>query len=168
MPDDVFRWVVTIGIFLALAAFIVQTVLVLAMFRVTKTMQEKLVPIIDATGPLVNTLRRFADENLPKFSQMTTDATDVVKSLHAQVDRLGEVVKEASDRARAQIARIDGALDLTVDHVHQASESVKHAVLRPVKQVDGIMQGIRAAVAVMAQGRRESVDHATQDEEMFI
>jgi len=34
--------------------------------------------------------------------------------------------------------------------------------------VDGIMQGIRAAVAVMAQGRRESVDHATQDEEMFI
>ena len=168
MPDDVFRWVIAIGVLLSLAAFVVQTVMVAMMLRVTKAMQEKLLPIIDATGPLVQTVRTFADENLPKFAQMTTDATEVVKSLHTQVDRLGEVVKEVSDRTRAQIARIDGAVDLTVDQVQHASESVKHAVLRPVRQVDGIMQGIRAAVAVMAQGRRESVDHATQDEEMFI
>lgn len=168
MPDDVFRWVIAIGVFLSLVTFVVQTALVLAMFRVTKTMQEKLLPIIDATGPLVKTIRNFADENFPKFSQMSTDATEVVKSLHAQVDRLSEVVKDVSDRARAQVARIDGAVDLTVDHVQHATESVKDAVLRPVRQVDGIMQGIRAAVAVMAQGRRESVDQATQDEEMFI
>lgn len=168
MPDDVFRWVIAIAIFLSLVTFVVQTALVLAMFRVTKAMQEKLLPIIDATGPLVKTIRYFADENLPKFSQMTTDASEMVKSLHAQVDRLGEVVKDVSDRARAQVARIDGAVDLTVDQVQHATASVKDAVLRPVRQVDGIMQGIRAAVGVMAQGRRESVDHATQDEEMFI
>ena len=168
MPDDVFRWVLAIGIFLSLMAFVVQTALVLAMFRVTKAMQEKLLPIIDATGPLVKTVRIFADENFPKFSQMTANATEILKSVQADVDRLSEVVKDVSDRARAQVARIDGAVDLTVDQVQHASESVKHAVLRPVRQVDGIMQGIRAAVAVMAQGRRESVDHATQDEEMFI
>ena len=168
MPDDFFRWVIAIGVSLSLAAFITQTVMAAKMLRITRAMQEKMTPIIDATGPLVETARKFADENLPKFSQMTTDATEVVKSLHTQVDRLGEVVKEVSDRTRAQIARIDGAVDLTVDQVQHASESVKHAVLRPVRQVDGIMQGIRAAVAVMAQGRRESVDHATQDEEMFI
>jgi len=168
MPDDVFRWVIAIGVFLSLVVFVVQTVLVLSMFRITKAMQEKLLPIIDATGPLVKTIRAFADENFPKFSQMTTDTTEIVKGLHAQVDRLSEVVKDVSDRARAQVARIDGAVDLTVDQVQHATASVKDAVLRPVKQVDGIMQGIRAAVAVMAQGRRESVDQATQDEEMFI
>jgi hypothetical protein len=168
MPDDVFRWVIAIGVFLSLMVFVVQTVMVWGMYRVTKGMQEKLLPIIDATGPLVKTVRYFADENFPKFSQMTTDATEVVKSLHAQVDRLSEVVKDVTDRARAQVARIDGAVDLTVDQVQNASASVKDAVLRPVRQVDGIMQGIRAAVSVMAQGRRESVDHATQDEEMFI
>jgi hypothetical protein len=168
MPDDVFRWVIAIGILLSLVTFVVQTALVLAMFRVTKAMQEKLLPIIDATAPLVKTIRYFADENLPKFTQMSTDAGEVVKSLHAQVDRLGEVVKDVSDRARAQVARIDGAVDVTVDQVQHATASVKDAVLRPVRQVDGIMQGIRAAVGVMAQGRRESVDQATQDEEMFI
>jgi len=52
--------------------------------------------------------------------------------------------------------------------VQHASETVRHAMLKPVKQVDGIMHGIRAAISVVSQGRRESVDHATQDEEMFI
>jgi len=168
MPDDVFRWVIAIGVGLSLIAFITQAVMAARMLRITQAMQEKLTPIIDATGPLVKTIRYFADENFPKISQMTTETTEIVKSVHAQVDRLNEVVKDASDRARAQIARIDGAVDLTVDQVQNASLSVKDAVLRPVRQVDGIMQGIRAAVAVMAQGRRESVDHATQDEEMFI
>lgn len=168
MPDDVFRVVVAIGVALSVGLVIWQTFMVWGMLKITKAMQEKLTPIIDATGPLVKTIRIFADENLPKFSQMTTEATEVVKSMHVQVDRLSEVVKDATDRARAQVARIDGAVDLTVDQVTNASLSVKQAVLRPVRQVDGIMQGIRAAVSVMAQGRRESVDHATQDEEMFI
>ncbi len=68
----------------------------------------------------------------------------------------------------AQVARIDGAVDQTVDQVQQAGDAVKHAILKPVKQMDGLVHGIRAAISVVAQGRRESVDHATQDEEMFI
>jgi methyl-accepting chemotaxis protein len=168
MPEDVFRWVIAIGVFLALVAFIVQTVVVLAMFRVAKAMQDKMAPVLDAAGPIAGTVRRFVDENSPKFSQMTSEATEVVKSLHEQVDRLGDVVKDVSDRARAQVARIDGAVDQTVDQVQQAGDAVKHAILKPVKQMDGIVHGIRAAISVVAQGRRESVDHATQDEEMFI
>ncbi len=168
MPDDVFRWVIAIGVFLALVAFVVQTWVVLAMFRVAKAMQDKLMPVVDATGPLITTVRHFAEENGPKLSQMTTEATEVMQSLHVQVERISEVVKDVSDRARAQVARIDGAVDLTVDQVQQASETVKQALLTPVRQMDGIMHGIRAAISVVAQGRRESVDHATQDEEMFI
>jgi methyl-accepting chemotaxis protein len=168
MGEDVFRWVITIGVFLAVVAFLVQTVVIFAMYRVTKATQDKLMPVVEAVAPILGTVRRFVDENTPKFSQMTTDMTAVVKSLHEQVNRLGEVVKEVSDRARAQVARIDGAVDETVEQVQQASDMVKHAILGPVKQVDGIMHGIRAAISVVAHSRRESVDHATQDEEMFI
>jgi methyl-accepting chemotaxis protein len=168
MGEDVFRWVITIGVFLAVVAFLVQTVVIFAMYRVTKATQDKLMPVVEAVAPILGTVRRFVDENTPKFSQMTTDMTAVVKSLHEQVNRLGEVVKEVSDRARAQVARIDGAVDETVEQVQQASDMVKQAILGPVKQVDGIMHGIRAAISVVAHSRRESVDHATQDEEMFI
>ncbi len=168
MGEDVFRWVITIGVFLAVVAFLVQTVVIFAMYRVTKATQDKIMPVVEAVTPILGTVRRFVDENAPKLSEMTTDMSAVVKSLHEQVNRLGEVVKEVSDRARAQVARIDGAVDQTVEQVQQASDVVKQAILGPVKQVDGIMHGLRAAISVVAHSRRESVDHATQDEEMFI
>jgi len=168
MSEDVFRWVITIGVFLAVVAFALQAFVVFAMYRVTKATQDKLLPVVEALTPILGTVRRLMDENAIKFSQMTTEATQMVKTLHEHVDRLGEVVREASDRARAQVARIDGAVDVTIEQVQQASENVKAAILKPVKQVDGIMHGIRAALSVVAHSRRESVDHATQDEEMFI
>jgi methyl-accepting chemotaxis protein len=168
MTEDVFRWVVTLGVFLAVIAFVVQAAMVFAMYRVTKATQDKLLPVVDAITPIIGTVRRFVDENSPKLSHMVTDANEMVKSLHEQVDRLGEVVKDLSDRARAQVARIDGAVDQTVEQVHQAGDAVKSAILKPVKQVDGIVHGIRAALSVVAHSHRESVDHATQDEEMFI
>ena len=168
MSDDVFRWVIAIGVFLAVIAFIVQAAMVFAMYRVTKATQEKLLPVVEAATPIIGTVRRFVDENTPKFSQMATDLSASVKTLREDVNRLSEVVKDISDRARVQVARIDGAVDETVEQVHQASDVVKQALLKPVKQVDGIMHGIRAALSVVAHSRRESVDHATQDEEMFI
>ena len=168
MSDDVFRWVIAIGVFVAVVAFLVQTVVIFAVYRVTKATQDKLMPIVEAVTPILGTVRRFVDENTPKLSHLTTDMAAVVRSLHEQVNRLGDVVKEVSDRARAQVARIDGAVDQTVEQVQQASEVVKQAILGPVKQVDGIVHGIRAAISVVAHSRRESVDHATQDEEMFI
>src|SRR5215813_13540322 len=125
MSDDVFRWVIAIGVFVAVVAFLVQTVVIFAVYRVTKATQDKLMPIVEAVTPILGTVRRFVDENTPKLSHLTTDMAAVVRSLHEQVNRLGDVVKEVSDRARAQVARIDGAVDQTVEQVQQASEVVK-------------------------------------------
>ncbi|HKW97448.1 MAG TPA: hypothetical protein VJN43_06920 [Bryobacteraceae bacterium] len=168
MPEDVFRWVVTIAVILAALAMILQAALVFAMYRVTKATQEKIGPVIDAALPAVSGLRRFLDENIPKFSRMMSDSAEMTKALREQVNRLSEVVKDVSDRARAQVARIDGVVDQAVDELGAASGVVRNAITKPAKQVDGIMHGIRAALSVYAHGRRESVDHATQDEEMFI
>jgi hypothetical protein len=168
MSEDVFRWVITIGVFLAAVAFFVQAALVFGMYKITKVAQEKMMPVVDAATPIIGTVRRLLDENSPKISAIVTDAEAVVKSAREQMTRISEVVKEMSDRARAQIARIDGAVDQTVEQVQHASTAMKSAVLRPVKQVDGIMHAMRAALSVLAHSRRESVDHATQDEEMFI
>jgi hypothetical protein len=168
MSDDFFRWVITIAVFLALTAFVVQVCLVFAMYRVTKVMQDKVMPVVDALTPIIGTVRRLVDENGPRVSAIISDAEHMMNTAREQVTRVGEVVKEFSDRARAQVARIDGAVDQTVEQVQNASVAMKDVVLKPVKQVDALVHGLRAAFSVMAHGRRESVDHATQDEEMFI
>lgn len=168
MSEDVFRWIVALGVLLAAGGVVVQAALVQATYRVTKATQDKLSQVLDATMPVVATLHRFIDESTPKVSQMLADSAAMVKTTREQVDRLGDVVKDASDRARVQIARLDGTLDQTIEQVEQVSAALRTAMVRPAKQMDGIMHGIRAAISVVAHGRRESVDHATQDEEMFI
>jgi hypothetical protein len=56
----------------------------------------------------------------------------------------------------------------TIGSVQHAGESVRDTVLKPVREVNGVLAGIKTAISVYSHGRRQSVDHATQDEEMFI
>jgi hypothetical protein len=85
------------------------------------------------------------------------------------VERIGELLHDAGDRARARIEQIDQAVDNTVEQVEQMGDAVKRAVLRPVREVNGLAAGISAAVSTLVHhSRKPSVDQATQDEEMFI
>jgi len=85
------------------------------------------------------------------------------------VDRLGNVLTEATGRARTRLEQIDETVQSTVEQVEQVGESVKRAVSRPVREVNGIAAGISAAMSTLVKGpRKSSVDAATQDEEMFI
>ena len=72
-------------------------------------------------------------------------------------------------RTHARLEQIDHAVEATVKQIENVSGTVKSAVLRPVREVDGIAAGISAKVSTLGRGRRKSsVDSATQDEEMFI
>ena len=97
------------------------------------------------------------------------EAVKIAKSGREQVERVGVIVHEAGDRARQRLEQIDQTVDSTVEQVGQVGDNIKRAVTRPVREVNGLAAGISAAVSTLVRGpRRSSVDHATQDEEMFI
>jgi hypothetical protein len=52
--------------------------------------------------------------------------------------------------------------------VQHVGNNIKSAAMKPVREASGVIAGVKAAVSTYAQGRRASVDHVTQDEEMFI
>ena len=59
-------------------------------------------------------------------------------------------------------------MEATVEQVGEVGGAVKRAMMVPVREVNGIAAGVSAVVSTLARGRKSSVDHATQDEEMFI
>jgi hypothetical protein len=168
MSDELFRWVVASGVALAGISMLVLAIAMMALLRTVNHMKEKLEPMAEKAGPMLETLSATSVELVPRMMEISADALDISKSAKEQVHRLGELLMDFSDRARAQVARIDGAVEQTVGNVQQAGESVRDAVLTPVRQVNGVLAGIRTALSVYSHGRRQSVDHATQDEEMFI
>jgi hypothetical protein len=176
MPEDVFRWIVTVAVVLACIAFIWQAFVIAAIYRAGrqaqkagKEAQNKFSPILERFEAILTTTSKILDENRPKIAEITAETLVVARNARQQAERIAEVVNEANQRARIRIEQIDHTVDQTVQQVEQAGDAVKTAVLRPVREVNGVVNGFKAAVSAYAQGaRRHSIEHATQDEEMFI
>jgi methyl-accepting chemotaxis protein len=130
---------------------------------------QRLGPAVDKLTAILTTTHQILEETRPRIAEVSTEAVAITKSGREQVERLGTLLHDASERAQARLAQIDHTVDNTVEQVEKAGETVKSAVMRPVREVNGIAAGISAALATLAgRPRKSSVDHATQDEEMFI
>lgn len=129
---------------------------------------KKAGPVVDRAGKIMETAQQMLEENRPSIAGISSDVAGIVRTGREEVERLGELLHEAGDRARARLDQIEGAVDSTIEQVEQAGGAVKRAVLRPVREANGIAAGISAAVSTLMRGRKSSVDSATQDEEMFI
>jgi hypothetical protein len=190
MPDDVFRIVVTVAVALACFASAVQACVAIALYRSFRKMQAKVTPVvervqpvidkigpvvdkvgtvIDKVGPILDSAHNIVEDARPRINKLADEAVGVAKSARTQVDHVGELLQDAGGRAKERLEQIDRSVTATVEHVEHAGDAVKRAVMRPVREVNGLAAGVSAAVSTLVKGsRKSSVDHATQDEEMFI
>jgi len=181
--SEVFQWVVGAAAIVACLAVVGQTLILAAIYRAGKEAQTagkeagaKLAPLLDRFETFLTAFNNFLtssgktlEENRPRIAAITSEVLVVAKSARQHVEVIGDLIDDTSGRAKARIAQIDRTVDQTVEQVEHASEAVKSAVLKPVKEVNGIVAGVKAALNTYAQGgNRNSPEHATQDEEMFI
>jgi len=127
---------------------------------------------LDELSPKAEALMETAEKTLvdckKQVDEITSKANGILDSAKEQVDRSNKVVAEAADRAKIQMDRIELVLDDTISRVHQTAVILNEGVLRPVRELNGVVVGLRSAVHFLLRGRRPSVDQATTDEEMFI
>jgi len=190
MSEDVFRWVVAVGVMLAAIASVSHAVVLAILLRAAreagkagKDVQTKLQPLVqqletvlgtsgkvlESSGKVVEASIAMVEENRPRVAAFTADAVVVAQTARLQAERMSELFDEANARIKARIAQIDDTVGRTVTQVEHASDTVKSAATRPAREINGIMAGVRAALNTYAQGgRHNSPDHITQDEEMFI
>ncbi len=125
-------------------------------------------PVLDNARQLVASANLVIADVRPHIAELSEEAVTIVRSGREQVERIGDVLHEAGDRARARLEQIDESVENTVGQVGEVGVAVKRAVLRPVREANGLAAGISAAVSTLVRPRKPSVDSVTQDEEMFI
>jgi len=182
MGEDTFRWAIMGCVAISTLCILTMAVVAVVVYRIlsqVKTRVDGLVarvhPIIERAQPIVETARRVADENAPKISsiisstvEVASNAKDISYVAKDEAHRYAELSRDFADRAKAKVERVDHAMDETVDHMQHAGENVKTAVMKPVKVASGVLAGVKATVSSLTNGRHPSIDHITQDEEMFI
>jgi len=136
MPEDVFRWVIAVGVLLACLASVWQALILSAVYKAGKEAQKagkeaqtKLAPLVDRFDALLTTFNNFLttsskllEENRPRIADITAETLVIAKTARQQTERIGDLLDDASGRAKARIAQIDQTVDHTVEQVEHATQ----------------------------------------------
>jgi hypothetical protein len=173
--NDNLVYLTTATLILAAIALIAQTVFLMGLLKSVKAVQGKLSELlpkaeaflVSAEKTLADSRKQIADVSANANAVMAT-ATQILDITHAQVVRVDGLVTDATGRAKVQMDRVELMLDDTLSRVQDTVISVQGNIMRPIREVNAVANGIRTALQALSKGGRPSVAQATSDEEMFI
>ena len=182
MSEMTLLYVMTAFVIISAIALCIQAGMLTAMYKTTKSLEEKINPLIEKINPLVPKVETLVvkatstvEQSGRQIAEITARANailesskEIVDSTKRQLAIVEEVVGDAAGRAKVQMERVELVLDDTLSRAHETVAVVHDGIMRPLREVNAVAAGIRAAGGVFARGDRPTVDRATSDEEMFI
>jgi len=158
----------TIFVGLAALAMLIQAGTLLGLFIVAKRIQEKVSALTGPVTGLIDTSKRTLQMVEGHVDRIGASSSAILDTTKQQLVKVDELITDASTRAKVQMERAEMVLDDTMGRVQHTVSFVQSGVIRPVREVQGIVTGIRTALTHLGRSGRSTVDHATADEEMFI
>jgi methyl-accepting chemotaxis protein len=168
MDQQTLLILLTIFVAIAAIALLIQACMLIGLLVVARRIQEKLMPLIPQVEGILGVVRRTTERLEKHIEQIGTTSTAILDVTKQQLARVDELLGDATTRAKVQMERAEMVLDDTMTRVQQTVSSVQSGLLRPVREIHGVMAGIRTALSHLGRAGRSTVDHATSDEEMFI
>jgi uncharacterized protein YoxC len=182
MDPNLLLAVLTFFVFLVALAMCIQAGLLFGIWKATKSLQEQVTSLmpqvktvlvkaettIDESRKSIGEITAKASEITSKVNEITSKANDLMDAGKVQMAKIDEVMTDASTRAKVQLEHAELVVDDTMSRVHESVTAVHSGILKPIREIQGMTAGVRAAVEHFLRGGRPSVAQATQDDEMFI
>jgi hypothetical protein len=149
-------------IFTAITAggVLLQALVLLGMFiAIRKSAQKMQVVSDELKGQLVPTIsaaRRLIEDVSPKLKIATADLVEITGTLRRETTHVSAAVDDVVNKTSAQAARVDEMLGAVLTTVEHASTVVQQAAAAPLRQITGIMAGLRAGFDVLRSREKES------------
>ena len=158
------------AIFVAIAAIALlgQAVAMVGLFFVARDLKTKLLASWPQIESIIGASKRTVEQAEHHLGKIGSSSVAILDATKLQLVRVDELLSDATSRARVQLERAEMVLDDTMTRVQQTVGIVQRGVLSPVRELHGIVSGIRTAFSHLSRGGRTSVEHVTSDEEMFI
>ena len=149
-------------------AMVAQAIAVLGMVRVARQTQEKVNNFLPEAAKVLDSAQRAIDQTTRFLNDANTRTAEILDATKNQLTKLDAALTDATARAQTQMDRIELVLDDAMSRTQQTVAVVQRGILSPIREVNGLLTGLRTAIMTLARGSRPTVDHATADEEMFI
>jgi hypothetical protein len=141
-----------------------------ATFLIARKAQKKIMTLADDVRlhalPAIMSSRELIQDVTPKLKLITENLTATTATLRAKVDQVGGLVGNVTERAQIQASRVDGMVKGTLDQLTLAVHAIEHGVAVPVRQVNGILNGLRAGMDVMR--KKTPNNHLDPEDDLFV
>lgn len=158
----------TIFVSVSAVALLIQAGLLFGIYKSSRSLSDNLQRLMPKMNSLLDTSRTTVEESRKQIADISNRTNEILDLGRRQMVRLDEVLEDATTRARVQFDRVEMVLDDTMGRVQDTVAIMHNGVLKPLKEVQGVAAGVRAAFFFLMRGRRANPSSATVDEEMFI
>ncbi|MGH9412973.1 MAG: hypothetical protein ACRD0Y_04455 [Terriglobales bacterium] len=165
-------------IFIAVAALalLAQWIVLASLASRFGKLSEKIEPLIPQVaqtaavlGPLVRDVHAMVSETRPRIEAVSANVAEMSALARDQLRRADAFAGEFAQRLELQMVRVDDALGSALASVDQIASTVRDTVLRPVNDVNAMMQGVRTGLDFFFRRRSGPPSRPVyQDDEMFI
>ncbi len=175
MSETTLLYVMAAFVIISAIALCIQAGMLAGIYKTVKALQQSVNPLLPKVESLVEKTNVTVEQSGRQITEITTRANaimetskDILDSTKRQFAIVEDVVGDAAARARVQMDRVELVLDDTLSRAHETVGVFHDGVMKPLREINGLAAGIRAALGAMARGNRPTPDQATSDEEMFI
>jgi len=168
MSETALLYVMAAFVIISAIALCIQAGMLAGIYKTVKAMQESITPLVPKVESLVEKTNMTVEQSSRQITEITSRANDILDSTKRQLAIVEDVVGDAAARAKVQMERVELVLDDTLSRAHETVAVFHDGVMRPLREINGLAAGIRAALGAIARGNRPTPDQATSDEEMFI
>lgn len=168
MDQNMLLTVMTVFVALAALAMIVQMAVMIGLYKATRSAEQRIIAMLPQVEQLIRVSHTTIEQGRQQLLEVTGKTTEILTLAHTQVVRVDEVLADATARARVQLERAELIIEDTLSRAQQTIALVHSGVMRPLREIQGVTAGVRAAINFLSKGARSNVNQITHDEEMFI
>lgn len=175
MDQQTLLILLTIFVGLAALAMLIQMATLIGLFVAVKKLQTELTSLLPQINAVIGVGKKTADVTLrtvesagKHIENIGATSNAILEVTKQQVAKIDELLTDATTRAKVQLERAEMVLDDSMGRAQETVSIVQRTILRPVREINGLVVGLRTSLAYLGRGSRPTVDHATADEEMFI
>jgi hypothetical protein len=167
---DTHALLVIMAVFTGVAAIalLIQAGYLFGIYKSTRAVQEKIERLMPKIESIADASLAAINENRSRIVEITTRTNLILESTQRQIAKVEDLLGDAAQRARVQMDRAELVIDDAMSRAQETVQAVHTGILKPIREINGIASGLRAALQYFFRGGRPSPDQVTADEEMFI
>jgi hypothetical protein len=168
MSEQSLMVIMAVFVFVAAVALVIQAGMLFGIFKASRAIQQDVDRITPKMEALMESSRVTIEESRTQITEVTTKANEILDSARKQMARVDDLMADATQRTRRQMDHAEMILDDAMDRAQKTISSVHGGVMRPIREMNAVVAGLRAALQFLTRARGPNPDEVTVDEEMFI